>query len=228
MIADADGVVREQDEGNNRARRVVVVQDADLYLTHPFFSPDGDGVQDDTSFAWRTQGVTSVKVTVSNSRGQLVRTLATHGPLDGSVTWDGRDERGRLLWDGTYTFTLRSERGTLLGRRQVVLDTNHSPIHDAAGTGLVAVRNMTCALPDLWVGPAWLPAEDEALFILNYGTDSAGLPARPAARGRGRPVRLRGGRRLVRGRVLPARERAMTRAPPLRLSSRPTRARCSS
>jgi subtilase family serine protease len=171
VTADASGVVREQDEGNNRARRVVVVQDADLYLTHPFFSPDGDGVQDETAFAWRAAGVASVSVSVSNGRGQLVRALTTGGPVEGSVVWDGRDERGRLLWDGTYTFTLASDRGSLLGRRQVILDTNHSPVHDAAGSGLTAIRNLTCALPDLWVGPAWLPAEDEAVFILDYSTE---------------------------------------------------------
>jgi hypothetical protein len=172
VTADAGSAVREQDEGTNRARRVVVVQDADLFLTHPFFSPDGDGVQDETSLAWRTQGVSAVNVVVSNSRGQRVRTLATGAPAEGSVTWDGRDDRGRLLWDGPFTFTVQSDRGTLLGRRQAVIDTNHSPIHDVAGTGLGAVRNMTCALPELWEGPAWLPAEDEALFILNYAPDS--------------------------------------------------------
>ena len=43
-----DDQVREQDEGNNAGRRSVVVQDADLYLTEPYFSPDGDGVKDDT------------------------------------------------------------------------------------------------------------------------------------------------------------------------------------
>src|SRR5262249_25828609 len=65
VLADADDTVREQDEGNNLARRTVIVQDADLFLTETDFSPDGDGVRDETSLAWRATG--TVTVVVSNS-----------------------------------------------------------------------------------------------------------------------------------------------------------------
>lgn len=177
LVADADDGVREQDEGNNRARRTVVVQDANLYLTEPYFSPDGDGVKDETSLAWRAAGTASVTVVVSNTRGQRVRVLVEAAPAEGSATWDGRDEHGRLMWDGRYTLTLQADNGAVLGRREAVLDTNRSPIHDAAGTGLIAVRNLTCALPQLYNGPAFTPAGDEALFILEYDDPVSGLNA---------------------------------------------------
>ncbi len=177
LVVDADDVVREQDEGNNRARRAVVVQDANLYLTEPYFSPDGDGAKDETSLAWRAAGTPSVSVVVSSSRGKALRSLVADGPAEGSATWDGRDVAGRLMWDGRYTFTLKASNGAVLGRREVLLDTNRSPIHDAAGTGLLAVRNLTCALPQLEHGPVFTPAGDEALFILHYDDAASGLHA---------------------------------------------------
>src|SRR5262249_38531806 len=145
LLADAEETVAEQNEGNNLARRTVVVQDADLFLTAPFFSPDGDGIQDDTTLAYRATG--SVTVVVSNARGQRVRTLATDGPAADSLVWDGRDDHGALLPDGSYAISLIGDGGVLLGRASAEIDTNRSPIHDAAGTDLVATRDMTCAKP---------------------------------------------------------------------------------
>ena len=46
----------------------VVAQDADLYLTEPVFSPNGDGVKDETTLAWRATG--RVRVVVSNAAGR--------------------------------------------------------------------------------------------------------------------------------------------------------------
>jgi hypothetical protein len=80
VTADALDDVREADEGNNAARRQVVIQNADVYLTEPFFSPDGDGRKDATTLAWRATG--TVNVVVSDSRGKRVRTLATAAPAE--------------------------------------------------------------------------------------------------------------------------------------------------
>lgn len=168
LVADADSEVRELDEGNNVARLNVLVQDADLFLTEAYFSPDGDGVRDSTTLGYRATG--PVTVVVSNSLGRRVRTLAENAPAVGSFTWDGRDDAGRLLFDGTYTFTLEGEAGAVLGRIPVFFDTNRESVHHMAGTGLLAIRNLTCELPDDLAGPAWMPGEDEALFIVNETT----------------------------------------------------------
>ncbi len=77
LTVDPEGAVVEHDEGNNDVRRTVVVQDPDLFLTAPFFSPNGDGVQDTTTLAWRT--AEPAQVAVSDSRGQPVRTLVAVG-----------------------------------------------------------------------------------------------------------------------------------------------------
>jgi subtilase family serine protease/fibronectin type 3 domain-containing protein len=169
LVADAGGEVREQDEGNNQARRSVVVQNADLFLTEAYFSPDGDGIRDDTSLAYRATG--SVTVVVSNERGQRVRTLAKSAAPSGVVPWDGRDDHGRLLEDGAYTLTVFGEAGAILGRATAIADTNRRSIYDAAGTGLIATSNLSCALPDGMRGPVFMPSEDVALFLIKVASE---------------------------------------------------------
>jgi subtilase family serine protease/flagellar hook assembly protein FlgD len=168
LVLDPEGAVVEQDEGNNAARRSFVVQDADLYLTEPFFSPDGDGVKDESTLAWRAGG--QVAVAVSDRTGRLVRTLLAAGPAEGSAVWDGRDERGLLVPDGAYTFTLAGAGGRVLNRLAAVVDTNRSPLHDA-GPGRTLVRNLTCALPDSADDLAWMPAEDAALVVVRSSAE---------------------------------------------------------
>ena len=163
LVLDPDGSVVEQDEGNNSVRRTFVVQEADLYLTEPYFSPNGDGVKDETTLAWRAGG--SVSVTLSDAAGRRGRTLLADGPPEGSVTWDGRDDEGILMPDGPYALTLTGADGRLLDRVTAVLDTNRSPIHDAA-PGRTLVRNLTCALPEAVDDLAWLPGEDAVLTIV--------------------------------------------------------------
>ena len=163
LSLDPDHLVVEQDEGNNMVWRTVVVQDADLYLTEPYFSPDGDGVKDETTLAWRAGG--KVQVAVADALGRHVRRLVTDGPAEGSSTWDGRDDRGGRAFDGSYTMTLSSASGAPLGRRRVVLDTNRSSLHDASPAQTI-VHNLTCALPEGADGPAWMPGGEGALFIV--------------------------------------------------------------
>src|SRR6185503_10307250 len=110
-----------------------VVQNADLFLSAPYFSPDGDGQRDDTTLTWRAAA--PARVVVSNGLGRKVRTLAEAAPDEGTVTWDGRDDNGRLVPDGSYFITLRASQGQTLGRVMATVDTNRLPIHEAAGTG---------------------------------------------------------------------------------------------
>ena len=163
LVLDPDASVVEQDEGNNSVRRTFVVQEADLYLTEPYFSPNGDGVKDETTLAWRAGG--PVSVTLSDASGRRGRTLLADGPPEGSVTWDGRDDQGILMPDGPYALTLSGADGRLLDRVTAVLDTNRSPIHDAE-PGRTLVRNLTCALPEAVDDLAWLPGEDAVLAIV--------------------------------------------------------------
>lgn len=164
VLVDPAGEVPEQSEGNNRARSTLVVQDADLYLTAPYFSPNGDGVLDETAIGYRLTGPITVRV--ADEQGRVVATLATAAPSEGLVVWDGRNDAGQIALDGAYTISLHNESDTVLGRLGVTLDTNRSAIHDAAGTGRVALQLLPAGLRDVVSTFVWMPGEDELLAIV--------------------------------------------------------------
>lgn len=170
---DPESAVSEQSEGNNVARFSVVVQDADFYLSEAYFSPDGDGVQDRTILAYRA--TVPVDVIVSNSRGQAVRTLAKHAPMEGSVEWDGRTDDGVLAPDGAYTFNLVSTNGGALGRATVILDLNRLSVHYASSGRPLASQNLTCHLAT-WNQMAWMPSGEEMLATVPASTQPGSAP----------------------------------------------------
>ena len=61
------------------------------------------------------------------------------------------------------------------GRATVVLDTNRSPIHEAAGTGMVALRAIDTTGSNAR-GLAWMPSEDEVLVIVPSDQPEIGFP----------------------------------------------------
>jgi flagellar basal-body rod modification protein FlgD len=52
------------------------------------------------------QDAKSVKVSISNSGGQVVRTLDLGSLASGErqISWDGKDSQGKQVADGTYSF----------------------------------------------------------------------------------------------------------------------------
>ena len=169
LTVDPDELVAEQDEGDNTVRVVVVVQDGDLYLSAPYFSPNGDGVLDETSLSWRA--TVPVTATILDPLGIPVRTLVVDGPETGSVSWDGQDERGSLLWDGAYSVVLNGEDDRSLARVTVVLDTNRSPIHEATAPRDTFARNLTCGLPSFVRELAWTAGEEALLAVVWQATE---------------------------------------------------------
>lgn len=71
------------------------------------------------SFEFQTRG--HVKLSVYDSAGRLVRTLADGVFAAGrhDVTWEGRDDRGRVMASGVYLYRVTS--GAFEGTRSVVL-----------------------------------------------------------------------------------------------------------
>lgn len=174
--ADPLNEVVEQDETNNRAFRTLGVQDASLWFTNLYFSPNGDGVQDTTELFFRFTGsLTVANVTIENRHGAKVRIvdLSAQATASGSVVWDGRDDLGKVVADGEYTFALAAPDGQTSASARVVLDNNNSPVTDAIGTKYLVQSNLTCSFK----GEASTPV---GFFIKHYPiagwlADDAGL-----------------------------------------------------
>ncbi|WP_342373836.1 Ig-like domain repeat protein [Myxococcus stipitatus] len=125
------GATPEGRPDNNRAEKGVVVQDAKLALSEPFFSPNGDGVKDTTEVVYRLDAAAPVSVRVLDDAGKEVRTLESVSAQAGSLTWDGRSQRGRIVPDGTYRLMVTSPKAeghAVVGTLVAVVDTNRYPI----------------------------------------------------------------------------------------------------
>ena len=136
LVVDAGGHVSESDEDNNVTRRTVSIQDTDLFVSERYFSPNGDGIQDEVVFGFSSER--PVTPVVLDFRGDVVRRLTMEPQTSASVNWDGRNDAGRPMWDGDYRLAILDETHGALQTLDVTLDTNRSPIHDAAGTPFLA------------------------------------------------------------------------------------------
>ena len=173
LVLDVRDDVVEQREDNNVVRVPLALQDADVFVTPVYFSPNGDGVQDEAALFFRVDGSQELRVEVRDAEESLARELGTSLLPNASVLWDGRDDRGVLAPDGEYYFVVLSDDGVELLRRRVVLDTNRARIVEALGTDRVSFTQLTCELPAWLSGPAWLPSDRAAYFIVNLADPAA-------------------------------------------------------
>ena len=74
--------------------------------TFPAFSPNGDGVKDTLHFALNvpvTRGVEKWGLVVVDAAGRTARTFAGPGPVPPTEEFDGRDDNGVRLPEGSYS-----------------------------------------------------------------------------------------------------------------------------
>jgi outer membrane protein OmpA-like peptidoglycan-associated protein len=96
------------------------------------FSPNGDGRQDELPFTMTVlepEGVASWELEVRDPdrRNPVVRRVTGEAPVPPRGSFDGRDEEGVVLPDGTYEATLyvQYENGTIVSsqNREIIIDT---------------------------------------------------------------------------------------------------------
>ncbi|HUX11467.1 MAG TPA: FlgD immunoglobulin-like domain containing protein, partial [Spirochaetia bacterium] len=85
-----------------------VYPSAALSADYTLFSPDGDGHRDTVTIHQTTSNETLWQGRIVNEKGQEVRTVYWKG-LAGDLIWDGTDDAGNRVPDGTYRYTLSAE-----------------------------------------------------------------------------------------------------------------------
>lgn len=176
VTVDPGNLIVERTKANNMAVKTFSIQDANLWLTEPYISPNGDGIKDTTDFSFRLAAPAKVSVQVVNKKGVAVRTFSG-GELDNTagstVAWDGKNDTGSVVDDGTYQIKVAGANNAMLASMPVEVDTNRSPLTDALGTKYLLQSNQTCMLP-YYDNLTWLPDESGLVFqISHYQQDSA-------------------------------------------------------
>lgn len=176
-----DGSILEKTTSNNRAERDLSIQNSNFYVSERYFSPNGDGIKDTTKFSFRLQQSQTVQVQVVDARGLVLRTYKGKGLTDvsdGSVVWDGRNDYGAIVDDGSYTLQVVDSGGNVLGKTTTDVDTNRSSLMKALGT------KYEDQLPDL--GQAlgnsrtfnYAPDDHDVYFLAGiYSTSSSFKPS---------------------------------------------------
>jgi flagellar hook assembly protein FlgD/outer membrane protein OmpA-like peptidoglycan-associated protein len=72
------------------------------------FSPNGDGIKDTVVIYQETSEEPSWTGRIVSGDGEEVRTYSWRGRADARLSWEGRTEAGRLVPDGTYSYSLTS------------------------------------------------------------------------------------------------------------------------
>ncbi len=169
IVVDPDNTLDEASKLNNVAQKRLAAQDTDFFVSNPYFSPNSDGIKDSTTFFFRLQAASTVEVVAVDKDGTVVRHMQHDGVTqtrDGSVEWDGLDDRGRVVRDGSYRLQVRSPTGQSLGEATVVVDNNRSSLVEAAGTPFGLLTNLTCTRGDI---TEFIVTDDEAtIFFAEY------------------------------------------------------------
>ena len=179
-VVDPDQLIVERTRDNNVASRMFGVQDANLWVTERYISPNSDGIKDSTDFFFRLSLTQTVKIRVINERSDIVRTFADElltNTSGGNVTWNGFDDEGRVVADGDYQMTIVDAGGNNIGSLTVTVDNNKSPLAKAIGTKYLLNSNLTCMLPDIsqW---QWFP--DESGLLIKIAALNQNAPEYPA------------------------------------------------
>jgi flagellar hook assembly protein FlgD/fibronectin type 3 domain-containing protein len=180
IVVDPDNAVNEKTKSNNTASISFIVQSGNFYITNRYFSPNGDGVLDDTTFSFHLPSQVNATVNVLNKRGVAVRSYsgsALNNVQDGTVTWDGLDSNGSVVSDGDYTLNVAAG-GTVFGQVVVTLDTNRSSIIDAIDTKYQLFTNLSCVLNPAYSPPyPFVTADEQRLFLDNPIGSVQNVPA---------------------------------------------------
>ncbi len=93
--------------------------------TYGFFSPDGNGHNDTTRFAWTSTEDVHGTVRIIDAGGTSRRLWKYGDSTSWATIWDGRDDAGKLLPDGRYTYRVngRDRAGNLrIVDRRILID----------------------------------------------------------------------------------------------------------
>lgn len=179
ILVDPEDTIAETNEDNNTASRSLGIQDDNLWLTEKYISPNGDGIKDSTQLFFALQTETTVKVVITDDQGEEVRTFngdEFDDTLGGSIIWDGLNDRGTVVRDGTYQIRVQDYQDNILSMTPVIVDNNRSPFTDAIDTNALLTRDLSCGFPNV-AQREWFPDESGMVFCIQAEMGESIIPS---------------------------------------------------
>ncbi len=134
LVIDPDDEKIEANEDNNKAMFWLntSAQNGDFFVSERYFSPNGDGIKDTTTFFYRLPQPQDAVIEVI-FRNEIILDQEVNAAYTGDFIWDGRREQqfGRQLADGDYKIQIKNTEGQILGSALTTLDTNNLSVLDA-------------------------------------------------------------------------------------------------
>ena len=86
-----------------------IAPEVKLETAYTLFSPDGDGKKDSLNIAVNSSSEDKWTAVIYDSKNQPVRNFSWKGKIPANTGWDGTDDSGNKVEDGTYKIVFASE-----------------------------------------------------------------------------------------------------------------------
>ncbi|WP_198538343.1 CARDB domain-containing protein [Marinicella sediminis] len=169
VTTDGDDQIIEISELNNEAVLQIENQSKVFYVTETYFSPNGDGVKDNTSIVFNLDETDDYQISIIDQFNETIRTFPLQSATQfGDLIWDGRNDLNRLALDGQYLVTITGQNSGTSHQTSVWLDTNRTTLHESLIKNDGFVIDLECALQSVGI-------EGQVFFNLQYSADGQSI-----------------------------------------------------
>jgi hypothetical protein len=105
--------------GSQKTRFTIILPGGAFDLVDQNVAVYPNPFQDRADFLYRLTHDADVTLKVFTISGRMIREMKASGQMgDNALAWDGKDDRGTPLANGTYLYKLEAERLDAAGKRQ--------------------------------------------------------------------------------------------------------------
>ncbi len=173
--------IDEINENNNQAELIIENQSRDFYVTESYFSPNGDGIKDQTQIIFNLTDMDNYEIKIVNQFNDVVRRFPVFtNSTFGDVFWNGRDDEQKIAGDGEYLVLLNGANTGEQKLTTVWLDTNRTTMNESLVNDDGYITELNCAIDQIGSVNAERAAkfslDGQFIYLKSYFEISGGNP----------------------------------------------------